>query len=98
MEYLDDMQDVIRVRHRSISRHVGTTPVREVFQGDVESEVKVEIFDLAGHPEAIRCYAWACDKRGGKLEIVTVLEIPPVTSPHTAVKAAIALAANASHG
>jgi len=46
----------------------------------------------AGHPRAKRAYGWS--HRAGKDDqderFVTVLEIPPVTSPETAVKVAIA--------
>jgi hypothetical protein len=52
----------------------------------------VEVFMLANHPKAKRCFAWS--HRDGKNDsderFVAVLEIPPVTSPETAVKVAIA--------
>ena len=47
-----------------------------------------------GHAKAKHCYAWGYAKDNVKgWEITTVLEIPPVTSPETAVKVAIAAAA-----
>ena len=48
-----------------------------------------------GHAKAKRYYAWSYpdDKQPANLDVVTVLEIPPVVSPETAVKAAIASAA-----
>lgn len=52
----------------------------------------VEVFELHGHPKAKRAYAWSHkdgpDDSGERF--VTVLEIPPVVSPETAVKVAVA--------
>ena len=67
-------------------------PVREIFQGQTIWNGAVEVFDLPNHPKAKRAYAWS--HRAGKDDsderFVAVLEIPPVTSPETAVKVAIA--------
>jgi len=56
-----------------------------VWQGDVE------VFDLDGHPEAERAYAWSHregqDDKGERF--VAVVEIPPVISAETAVRASI---------
>lgn len=41
-------------------------------------EGEVETFDLAGHPKAKRAYAWGYPNGKGGLEVVAVLEIPPV--------------------
>jgi len=47
---------------------------------------------LTGHQKAKRCYGWSHpegdDNKGERF--VTVLEIPPVVSPQTAVKISIA--------
>ena len=81
--------------HRCIATHVETVPVREVFQGKTAWEGEVEVFTLANHPKAKRAYTWGYtnEKRGDKYDFVTVLEIPPVISPETAVKVAIAATA-----
>jgi len=71
--------------------HVQTVPVKEVFRGKTAWDGDVEVFDLIGHPKAQHCYAWGHPEGNGKgFEITTVLELPPVTSPKTAVMAAIA--------
>ena len=51
----------------------------------------VEVFDLVGHPKAPKIYAWAHDTDDPKepRRYVTVLHLPPVTSPLLAVRAAI---------
>jgi hypothetical protein len=49
----------------------------------------VEAFALTGHPKAKRAYAWSF-LDGKEARYVTVLEVPPVESPQTAVRAYIA--------
>jgi hypothetical protein len=46
-------------------------------------------FDLVGHPQAKRAYAWTYHD-GDQSKTIAVLEIPPVNCPQSAVKAAIA--------
>jgi len=55
------------------------------------SLTEVEVFDLAGHPKAKHAYGWSHpDGQDNKTErFVAVLELPPVTSPVTAVRASI---------
>lgn len=68
-----------------------TIPVHEVFRGQTVWKGEVEVFDLIGHPKAKRAYAWS--HREGPNDqgerFVGVLEIPPVVSALTAVKASI---------
>ena len=59
-----------------------------------EAEAEAQLASLrtefdAGHPKAKRCYAWSFTE-GKQTRFVTVLEIPPVESAQTAVRAAIA--------
>jgi hypothetical protein len=69
--------------------HVHSVPVIEMFGSLVAWEGVVEVFSISDHPKAKRCYARShLDK--GETQFTTVLEIPPVVSPETAVKAAIA--------
>lgn len=68
-----------------------TVPVHEVFNGQTVWQGEVEVFDLSGHPKAKRAYAWS-HREGENDEgerFVAVLEIPPVVSPVTAVRASI---------
>jgi hypothetical protein len=52
---------------------------------------EVEVFNIRGHPQARRAYAWAhlSGDKDDEKRYVTVLELPPVKSPETAVRAAI---------
>ncbi len=91
MTYLEEVAHAIRELHGCECAHVRTVPVSEVFKGRVIWAGDVEVFDLAGHAKARRAYAWGYPGAdGGALEVTTVLEIPPVNSPETAVKVAIA--------
>lgn len=89
--YLDELQDVIRRLHGVESKHVESVPVKETFQGRTVWEGNVEVFELHGHPNAPKVYAWAHEADDPKQprRHVTVLHIAPVTSPLLAVRAAI---------
>lgn len=90
MSYIKELQDVIRHLHGSDASHVETVPVREVWGGQTVWEGRVEVFDLHGHPDAPRVYAWAHETEDAdRRRHVTVLHIPPAVSPETAVRAAI---------
>jgi hypothetical protein len=89
--YIEELQDVIRRLHGVESSHIETVPVKEEFGGQIVWDGKVEVFKLHGHPKANKAYAWAHDTDNPQRprRHVTVLHIPPVTSPQLAVKAAI---------
>jgi hypothetical protein len=91
-EYIDDLRAVIGKLHGCDSKHVESVPVHEVFQGQTAWQGVVEVFDLIGHPKAKRCYGWSHldGQQDEKTNFVTVLEIPPVESPQTAVQVYIA--------
>jgi hypothetical protein len=91
-EYLARLGTAVQHLHNCAAVHSRTVPVREVFNGQTIWQGEVEVYDLTGHPKAKRAYAWS--HRDGKNDsderFVAVLEIPPVDSPQTAVKVAIA--------
>lgn len=90
-DYIAELQDAIRQLHGCESRYVETVPVTETFRGETVWRGDVEVFNIRGHPTATRAYAWAHatgDGGGGK-RFVAVLELPPVSSPETAVRAAV---------
>ena len=89
--YIEELKVAIRYLHGGEATHVESVPVKETFQGKTVWEGIVEVFDLNDHPAASRVYACAHtrgDKKHPKRH-VTVLHIPPVVSPETAVRAAI---------
>ena len=90
-DYLDRLQVAVSQLHGCSAVHCASVPVHEVFRGQTVWQGEVEVFDLMGHAKAKRAYAWS--HREGPNDsgerFVAVLEIPPVESPVTAVRAAI---------
>ena len=91
MSHITELRDVIHKLHGAKAEYVRSVAVRETFQDRVVWDGVVEVFDLKGHPKANRIYAWAheTDDPANPKRYVTVLHIPPVISPQTAVRAAI---------
>jgi hypothetical protein len=91
-DYINELADVIRKLHGSFATHVKTVPVVETFNGQTVWEGEVEVFDLQDHPKASRVYAWShdTDDANNPRRTVTVLHIPPATSPLKAVQVSIA--------
>jgi len=91
-EYIERLQQVIFHLHNSDSKWVKSVPVEEVFNGQTIWQGRVEVFDLRDHPKAKRAYAWShkAGKNDSGERFDAVLELPPVESPETAVKVAIA--------
>ncbi len=92
MNRIDELKNVIRDLHGTEATHVETVPVKETFQGETVWEGKVEVFDLHDHPQTSRVYAWSheTDDPDNPRQHITVLHIPPATSPLRAVQVAIA--------
>lgn len=88
-ERIDKLKDAVQVMHRCTASHVESVPVVEMFGTQTVWEGVVEVFQITGHPKAKRCYAWSYSDRG-EIQFATALEIPPVISAQTAVRAVIA--------
>jgi len=91
VNYIEELQEVIRKLHGSESTHVETVPVVETFNGQIVWEGKVEVFDLLDHPTASRIYAWShdTDDPSNPRRHVTVLHLRPAITPRKAVQASI---------
>jgi protein-arginine kinase activator protein McsA len=89
INYVRDLQSVIRRVHGVDSQHVESIPVKETHQGRTVWEGVVEVFDLIGHPKAHRAYAWAHDGKHPKESSVAVLHLGKITSAAEAVRAAL---------
>jgi len=87
-EILKLIQQAVERAAECPSAHIESIPVLEVFRGQTVWEGVVEAFTLQGHPKAQRAYGWAYQD-GKEARYVAVLEIPPVNSANTAVRAAI---------
>jgi hypothetical protein len=90
MEYIPELRATIRRLHRCDASHTRTEVVKQVLDGRVLWEGKVEVFALLGHDDALRCYAWGDLDQNGRWQVTTVLAVPPVISAETAVLAAVA--------
>jgi hypothetical protein len=91
LNYIPELQDVIRRLHGVESKHIESVPVKETFQGETVWEGIVEVLDLIDHSKASKVYAWSHETDDPKKprRHITVLHIPPFTSPETAVRGAI---------
>ncbi len=95
MEYTRQLRDAIWRLHGCESEYGGRDDVIEDVTGpsvdDLYWSGYVEVFRLSGHPKAQRCYAWSqfTGEEDGEMRYVAILELPPVDSPHAAVRAAI---------
>jgi hypothetical protein len=89
--YIQELGEVIHKLHGGTATHHESVPVKEVFQGQTVWDGVVEVFNLKGHPKTHRAYAWShqTDDPKNPVRHVTVLHIPPVVSPLTAVRAAL---------
>lgn len=91
MTNIEELKDIIRQMHGAEATHVDSVPVLESFDGHTVWDGRVEVFKLHGHPKAAHVYAWShhTDDPKNPKRHVTVLHLGPVTSPQTAVQAAI---------
>lgn len=91
MTNLQELRKIIHELHGATPTYVESVSIREMHKGKIVWDGIVEVFDLAGHPKANRIYAWSHETGDPKnpRRHVTVLHIPPVVSPQTAVQAAI---------
>jgi hypothetical protein len=89
--YIEELRDVIKRLHGVESKHVGSVPVKETFEGKTIWEGIVEVFELIDHPKAPRAYVWSHETDDPKKprRHVTVLHIAPILSAEEAVRAAI---------
>jgi hypothetical protein len=89
--HIQELRDVIRHLHGGKAKHLESVPITETFQGQTVWDGVVEVFHLKGHPKTDRVYAWShqTDDPKHPKRHVTVLHIPPVVSPQTAVQAVI---------
>lgn len=92
MTNIEELAGAIQTLHGVAATHVQSVPVKEVYKGVTLWDGVVEVFDLTGHPKTHRAYAWSHETDDPKhpKRHVTVLHIPPATTPQRAVMTAIA--------
>ena len=91
MSNIEELSGVIRELHGAKATHRESVPIKEIWDGKTVWDGVVEVFDLDGHPDTETAYAWSHDTGDeyNPKRHVTVLHVPPVVSPLTAVRAAI---------
>ena len=91
MTHIQELRDVIHHLHGAKAEHLESVPMTERFQGRTVWDGIVEVFRLTGHPKTDKVYAWIHEtgEAARPKRHVTVLHIPPVVSPQTAVQAVI---------
>ena len=89
-DFLKNSDIPLRLQHGGQATLVQTVSVRETFQGQTVWEGVVHVFDLEGHPQAARAYAWSSPIEGSeKRRFFAVLQLGAIKSPADAVRAAI---------
>jgi hypothetical protein len=87
---VDQLKQAVEGQHGGTATLVSVVPVKEVFEGRTVLKGVVHIFDLQGHPNAIRAYAWSSPMEGSnKRRFYAVLHLGGIRSPLDAVRAAI---------
>jgi hypothetical protein len=78
--------------HGAESRFVGWEAVSDTFQGKTVFERTVGVFEITGHPQAARAYAWSEPGTSSPTarRFFAVIHVPPVDSALAAVRASIA--------
>jgi hypothetical protein len=87
------LQNAIRRLNGCESKYIETVTVSQPFlsfRHNIVWQGDVAVFEVYGHSKAQRAYAWPSRADNEEAQYVVVLEIPPVSSPQTAVQAAIA--------
>jgi hypothetical protein len=83
-------RQAVEKMHGCKASWVEEVPVKESFKDETVWDGTVHVFDLTGHPEATRAYAWSLPMPGSsKHRFFAVLKLSPVFSPRDAVRAAI---------
>ena len=86
---LQVLQKAIRDLHGCDSTWIKEVRVVEAWEGRTVWQGGVQVFELIGHPEAKRCYAWSEETERHTTCIVAVLHKSAVDSPIAAVRSAL---------
>jgi hypothetical protein len=95
--YLTLLQRAIEEKHKCGAVHRESVHVHETVDERTIWTGEVEVFELTGHADAAKCYAWSHREKGASgnilnsetMRLITVLGKRPVDSPQIAVRAAI---------
>ena len=86
----DDLKQAVERLHHCQASFLEEVAVVEKFGEKTVWRGVVSVFEIKGHRQATKCYAWSSPiERSTKRRYFAVLHVPPVDSPEKAVKAAI---------
>jgi hypothetical protein len=86
----NELKKAVESQHGCTATFVQSAPVKETFEGATVWDGVVHVFQIHGHPQASKAYAWSSPIEGSdKRRFFAVLHMPPITSPVEAVRAAI---------
>ena len=88
--YLENLKRAVEALHGCSCEHQTTGYIHEQMDGQTLWKGSVDTFELQGHPQATKAYAWSWRDDSGEPRHVAILNLPPVSSPRAAVQAAIA--------
>ena len=92
---LEELAAAIKHLHGADAVWVEEVPLSVTHEGKLIWQGVVQVFDLNGHYEATRCYAWSYPVEGtSRRRFSAVLHKPPVDSSTAAVRAAIVIENN----
>lgn len=86
--YLYNLQRAVEAEHGCACTHSGTVFMHEKAAGKTVWRGSVDTFDLDGHPQASKAFAWMTRDDGG-VRYVVMLNLPPIQTPRDAVCAVI---------
>ena len=87
---VSELKRAVEAQHGCTAMLLQSVPVKETFGGKTVWEGVVHVFQIHGHPQANKAYAWSSPIEGSdKRRFFAVLHQPPITSPVEAVRAAI---------
>jgi hypothetical protein len=88
-ERIDQIKKAIEHVAGVPAEHIESVPIKEMYGEKVVWEGVVERFVLLGHPQEVsEAYGWRIGT-GETATYKTVLQVPPVKSPHDAVRASV---------
>jgi len=88
---VDQLQRALEGQHGGTGKLAYVSHVRELYGHELVWDGEVHVFDLEGHPEATRAYAWSRPIKGSnKRRFYAVLHLGTIHSAIDAVRAFIA--------
>ena len=86
----DELRKAVESQHGGTATFVEAVRVTEIFDGRTVWHGVVHVFDLDGHSNATRAYAWSSSSEGSnKRTFFAVLHLGGIRNPQDAVRAAI---------